>query len=91
MADHPIREHLSLQIAHHLMNFNHHTIGFLLFEAERFDLRIDQPSLPGPVRAHRLRPVHRAAFQPVGPFDLRMQQRQGRLEVATVESRVGSL
>ncbi len=71
MADHSIRDHRSLQIAHHLKNFNHHTIGFLLFEAERFDLRIDQPPLPGPVRAHRLRPVHRAAFQPVGPFDLR--------------------
>jgi len=43
MADHPIREHRSLQIEHHLMNFDHHTIGFLLFEAERFDLWIDQP------------------------------------------------
>jgi hypothetical protein len=31
------------------MNFNNHTIGFLLFEAERFGLRIDQPPLPGPV------------------------------------------
>ena len=49
MADHPIREHRSLQIAHHLMNFDQHTIGYLLFEAERFDLRIDQPPLPGPI------------------------------------------
>ena len=37
------------------MNFDQHTIGYLLFEAERFDLRIDQAPLPGPVRVHRLR------------------------------------
>ena len=84
MADHPIREHRSLQIAHHLMNFYQHTIGFLLFEAERF------------VPADRSAPIAGSSTRappssPFGPFDLRMQQRQGRLEVATVEGSVGSL
>jgi hypothetical protein len=62
VTDHPIREKISVEVPHHLMDFDNHFAFGALGERDRLHVRIDHRPLPRPVLAHFIASMDMTAF-----------------------------
>src|SRR5579862_7981844 len=90
VADHLIDQKFAFAVMNYLVNFHDPSASVIGIYAYRFDVRIEESPLPGPVFAHALVPIDEAAFHSVRPDDIGLHSRQYRVEPAGIEITVGT-
>jgi len=86
-----VDEEISRHIADHLMDLDVCLAGFVLVDADGFDVGIQHVPLASPVLPHILASVDSSAFHAVGPVDQRMQVGEYGVYLTRIEGFVGGV
>ena len=84
-----IRKDIATKAFHKLMNFHHGNAAFLVDDLKWFHVRIKLLPLTGPVGPDLFFPDDTPAFRCLGPADVLTHERQGAVDIPTIEGRVG--
>ena len=89
VLDSAVHEYVARQVPNHLVNVDHRSTGFILFEPYRLNVGINHPPLTPPVIAYLAVAVNSAALHAVGPVHIRMHHGQNRLDVPGIKGAIG--
>src|ERR1700723_2011895 len=89
VPDFAIRKDITTKAFHELMNFDDGNATFLVDYLKGFHVRITLFPLTSPVGPNLFFPTDTAAFRCLGPANVLPHERQGGVDIATIEGRVG--
>src|ERR1700723_1147575 len=89
VPDFAIRKDITTKAFHELMNFDDGNATFLVDYLKWFHVRIKLFPLTSPVGPNLFFPDDTAAFRCLGPANVLTHERQGAVDIATIEGRVG--
>src|SRR6202043_1690871 len=84
-----IRKDIATKAFHELMNFDVGNAAFLVDYLKWFHVRIKLLPLTGPVGPNLFFPDDTPAFRCLGPANVLAHERQGAVDIPTIEGRVG--